>query len=159
MPVRKALPQDADAISALHSLAFGSTAEAEIIRKLSRDKADIIAFVYSKKDRIIGHIQLYEIRLGEINVAGLGPMGVHPDHQRKGIGRLLIKAAIRFLKEKTKYPLFFVLGHPEFYPRFGFSSAMARHFTAPWSGPSFMGMTLIDNAPQSGDLLFPKAFL
>ena len=70
--------------------------------------------------------------------AMLTPLAVRPDHQRIGIGSQLIHHALRELEAHGE-ALFFVLGHPEYYPRAGFCSASAQGIASPWSGsPAFM---------------------
>lgn len=156
--IRRAQPEDNLQISSIMSEAFKSSAEAEIIRHLHRKNDDISAWVLLHKGKLIGAIQFYKISLKNQPVAGLGPVGINPEFQRKGFGTTLIKKAIQALKDETDYPLLFVIGHPEFYPRFGFSTKLGNQFIAPWSGPSFMAMPLKINYPQDGTLTFPKAF-
>lgn len=156
--IRRARPEDSFQISSVITEAFNSTAEAEIIRRLQREHDDIDAWVILHKTRLVGALQFYKITLKNRYVAGLGPVGIHPDFQRKGFGTTLIKKGMEVLKSETDYPLLFVLGHPEFYPRFGFSAKLGNQFIAPWSGPSFMAMPLQTDSPQDGTLTFPKAF-
>lgn len=158
MTIRPECSTDVGAIAELNTLAFGSTAEAEILRRLWHDKDDVLSLVKVKGPKMLGHIQFYKIRLGGTDVTGLGPMSVHPDYQGKGHGSALIRAGIKQLKSQTKSPLLFVLGHPNFYPKFGFSTKLAANYSAPWSGEAFMALTLKPDYPQSGTLLFPKAF-
>lgn len=158
MTIRPALPTDESEISDLNTLAFESTAEAEILRQLWHDNDDIISFVKTKGPEIIGHIQFYKINLNGEAACGLGPMSVHPDYQRRGHGGTLIRAGIKHLKSKTKLPLLFVLGHPAYYPKFGFTADIAANYSAPWSGEAFMALPLTLEFPVSGILKFPKAF-
>ena len=68
----------------------------------------------------------------------LTPLAVRPDRQRLGIGRQLMDHALKSLEARGE-TLFFVLGHPEYYPRAGFSSTLAETVTSPWPGnPAFM---------------------
>lgn len=158
MKIRRVELADFDAIATLTNKAFGSTSEAEIIARLRRDNDDAGAWVAEQNSKIMGHIQLYKIDLEGQSVAGLGPICVHPDSQNKGIGKALIKHAVKALKAQDIYPLLFVLGHETYYPRFGFSSALGAKFEAPWSGPSFMALALRPAHSQCGRLIFPKAF-
>ena len=158
MTIRPARPADETAIADINTLAFDSTAEAEILRRLWHDNDDVLSLVNVKGTDIIGHIQFYKIKLSGTEVCGLGPMSVHPDRQRRGHGSALIRAGVKHLKSQTKLQLLFVLGHPAFYPKFGFTADLAAHYTAPWSGPSFMALALQPEYPESGTLVFPKAF-
>jgi putative acetyltransferase len=72
------------------------------------------------------------------DAAMLTPLAVRPDRQRLGIGGQLMDHALKVLEARGE-TLFFVLGHPEYYPRAGFSSTLAETVTSPWSGnPAFM---------------------
>jgi len=159
MKVRESTIDDEAAIAALNTLAFGSTAEAEILRRLKRDNDDLISLVKCKGVDVIGHIQFYKITSPDQEFIGLGPISVHPDFQRKGHGSELIRKGLLAVKAKSLTPLVFVQGHTGFYPKFGFSSARAAQFKAPWDGDAFMALELRTPAPRSGVLDFPKAFL
>ena len=89
---------------------------------------------------------------------GLGPVSIHPDHQRKGLGSRLIRSGLTQVDPK-KHLIMFVLGHVDYYPRFGFSSELGAQFKSPWPRPAFMAMKLSNAAPDQGDLTFPKAYL
>lgn len=158
MTIRPAMDTDETAIADLNTLAFESTAEAEILRRLWHDNDDIFSFVKIKGADIIGHIQFYKINMDGVEVCGLGPMSVHPDYQRKGYGGTLIRTGVKHLKSKTKFPLLFVLGHPKYYPKFEFTARLASRYSAPWSGEAFMALALKPEHPESGTLTFPKAF-
>jgi putative acetyltransferase len=75
---------------------------------------------------------------GRSNAAMLTPLAVRPDRQRLGIGGRLMDHALRMLESRGE-TLFFVIGHPNYYPRAGFRSASAEAVTSPWPGnPAFM---------------------
>lgn len=156
--IRRAQEPDYIQIDSMVSLAFGSTAEVDIIHRLKRDQDDIAGWVNIQKGNMIGYLQFYKIGMRDRTFAGLGPACIHPDFQRKGYGKNLIEKGIEALKSEATYPLLFVLGHPEYYPRFGFSAQLGNQFIAPWSGPSFMAMPLQKDYPEDGTLIFPKAF-
>jgi putative acetyltransferase len=156
--IRRAQELDYIQIDSLVSLAFGSTAEVDIIHNLKRNDDAIAGWVKTQKGTIIGYLQFYKIKMRDYTFAGLGPVCIHPDFQRKGHGKALIEKAIEAVKSDTPYPLLFVLGHPDYYPQFGFSSRLGNQFIAPWSGPSFMALPLQNDHPEDGTLTFPKAF-
>ena len=83
--------------------------------------------VAEEGDDIVGHILFSPVTLEDcdqsISIAGLAPMAVLPKHQRKGIGSRLVEEGIRRCEE-AGYDAVVVLGHPEYYPRFGFSPSM-----------------------------------
>ncbi len=89
-----------------------------------------------------------------VAAAMLTPLAVRPDRQRSGIGTRLMRHALRELERRGE-TLFFVLGHPEYYPRAGFQSAATGRVTAPWSGnPAFMARGA--SVPE-GRLVLPAA--
>lgn len=62
---------------------------------------------------------------------GLAPMGVPPARQREGIGSRLVEYGLKILKERG-CPFVIVLGHPEYYPRFGCELASKHSLKSPW---------------------------
>jgi predicted N-acetyltransferase YhbS/predicted kinase len=89
-----------------------------------------------------------------VAAAMLTPLAVRPDRQRSGIGTRLMHHAIHELEQRGE-TLFFVLGHPQYYPRAGFHSAATGRVIAPWSGnPAFMARGA--SAPE-GRLVLPAA--
>lgn len=109
---------------------------------------------------IVGHIAFSRCSVGDAPAALLAPASVHPDHQRRGIGSTLVKAGLAALAAAGE-TLVLVLGHPEYYPRFGFKSETAAHIKAPWpNGDAFMALKL-DGAPAgdvTGELVISAAF-
>ncbi|MEQ9316668.1 MAG: N-acetyltransferase [Henriciella sp.] len=156
--IRPARAEDADAIMALNDAAFGTPDEAKIVAQLLAD-GDSLASLIAHNDReILGHIQFFRIQINGENIgAGLGPMSAKPGHQKQGIGRGLIKLGMTMMEGQGRQ-LVFVLGHPDYYPKFGFSPEVAARYQAPWSGPAFMGIELSPAAPRTGTLTYPKAF-
>jgi putative acetyltransferase len=87
------------------------------------------------------------------NAAMLTPLAIRPDRQRLGIGRRLTNHALQALEVRGE-TLFLVLGHPDYYPRFGFSAHAAEAIASPWSGnPAFMARGAI--VPE-GRLVLPS---
>jgi len=80
------------------------------------------SLVADEESEIVGHIMLSYVRLGERNVLQLAPLAVRPDRQNDGIGNALCWDAI-MRADETLEPLVLVLGHPNYYPRFGFVPA------------------------------------
>ena len=75
---------------------------------------------------------------------GLAPMAVMPDYQNQGIGSMLVNEGLSQLKE-WGYPFVIVLGHPEYYPRFGFKPALLYGLKCQWEGvpdEAFMAVIL-----------------
>jgi putative acetyltransferase len=80
-----------------------------------------------------------------IYVAALAPVAVLPDHQRRGIGSALIRRGLELCRKRGCAAVL-VVGHPEYYPRFGFSADLAAGVKAPFSGPVFMAIELVAGA-------------
>lgn len=89
----------------------------------------------------------------------LAPIAVLPSHQRKGIGSWLVREGLRACRE-AGHRIVIVLGHPEFYPRFGFSAKRAEPLRSPYSGPAFMAVELLPDALQGieGEIRYPPPF-
>jgi len=156
--IRQARDEDADAITALNDLAFGTPDEASIVAQLSTDGDSLASLVAHNDREVLGHIQFFAIKVdGQDVAAGLGPMSVAPDYQRKGIGAGLIRLGMTLMEGQGR-PLVFVLGHPDYYPKFGFAAATTQPFSAPWSGPAFMAKRFNDAGPAAGALTYPAAF-
>lgn len=156
--IRPAHADDIDEIAKLNDAAFGQSAEGKIVRRLKRDGDSLLSLIAHDDSRIVGHIEFFRIRVDDAPVAvGLGPMSVLPGRQKQGIGSGLIRTGLLAL-EGAGESLVFVLGHPDYYPRFGLSADAALPFSAPWSGPAFMARRLADAAPASGTLTYPSAF-
>ncbi|MBL8207012.1 MAG: N-acetyltransferase [Blastocatellia bacterium] len=123
--------------------AFGSTAEADLVDNLRANGKAIISLVAVENDQIVGHILFSEVTLGDAMIIGLAPVAVLPSHQKQGIGALLINEGIHACRN-AGYTAMVVLGHPEYYPRFGFVSASRFGIKSEYdvSDETFMAMEL-----------------
>jgi putative acetyltransferase len=158
--VRVATRDDIPAIKDLTSRAFGRPDEAAIIDALMKDEEVLIQFVAEVDNAIVGHVLFYPVGVfGRLGASGLGPMSVDPWVQREKIGTIMATHALQEIK-KAGVPLVFVLGHPEYYPRFGFAQETTEPFESPLKekGAAFMALRLRYGPPMSGRLIFPKAF-
>lgn len=156
--IRQVREEDSEAISALNNAAFGTPDEAKIVAQLAEQDDSLYSLIAHNDRDILGHIQFFKIAVdGEDVAAGLGPMCVTPDRQRSGIGSGLVEFGMR-LMEGSGRSVVFVLGHADYYPRFGFEAGLAQPFSAPWSGPAFMARRFGDAGPSSGTLTYPAAF-
>ena len=100
--------------------------------------------------RVVGHIMYSPLSVGEVTGAGLGPMAVLPEHQRQGIGSKLVRAGNQKLKD-AGCPFIVVVGHVNYYPRFGFTSASTQGITCEWEVPDDVFMLLVlDEAKMQG---------
>jgi putative acetyltransferase len=156
--IREATPADREAILDLNRRAFGRPDEADIVAKLDRAGDILLELVSVDEDQIVGHILFYPLGVhGKLGAAGLGPMSVDPWMQREGIGSLLVRAGLHRMNE-AGVPLVFVLGHENYYPRFGFSVEATKDFETPLKGPHFFAIRFRFGPPMSGKLVFPEAF-
>ena len=112
-------------------------------------------------DTIVGHVMLSHAHVGEHPALGLGPIGVDPARQQQGIGSALMHEAIE-RASRTEYPLIALLGHPTYYPRFGFRPAettfgITTHYEAP--PEAWMALALPAYAPDvRGAFRYAPAF-
>ena len=161
--IRSEIAGDEAGINALNRLAFGGPGEWQIIARLRQAKLIAPSLVAGEKGRIVGHILFswLPVRIDSRDVAAvaLAPMAVHPDRQRRGIGSRLVREGLKRLPALGATAVI-VLGHPHFYPRFGFSSAMARNLAGPFSGEAFMALELEPGAlrGENGKVTYPAAF-
>jgi putative acetyltransferase len=82
------------------------------------------------------------LEVGRVTGAGLGPMAVLPEHQRQGVGSQLVEAGNRQLGE-SGCPFIVVMGHADYYPRFGFVPASAQGITCEWEVPEDVFLVLV----------------
>jgi putative acetyltransferase len=156
--MRRARTGDLAAIIALNDAAFKSEAEGRIASRLHADGDSLLSLVAHDEAAIVGHLQFFRIQIdGAAIAAGLGPMSVVPSRQKSGIGAGLVRLGLTAL-EGAGETIVFVLGHPAYYPRFGFAAAAAAPFSAAWHGPAFMALRFGDGGPPGGSLQYPAAF-
>ena len=122
--------------------AFGQDQEGNIVDALRSNGVALLSLVATLSDRVVGHIMYSPATIGDITGAALGPMAVLPEHQRSGIGSKLVSAGNQKLKA-AGYPFIIVLGHPNFYPRFGFRRASSLAVKCEWDVPDDVVMLLI----------------
>jgi putative acetyltransferase len=156
--VRDATPADAADIQALNTRAFGREEEARLIGKLEKDRDVLMQIVATMDDQVVGHALFFPVGVYQkLGAAGIGPMCVDLWVQREGIGGGLINYGLSALKA-AGVPLVFVLGHADYYPKFGFSVAATDAFETPIKGPNFMAVRFRHGPPMSGKLIYPPAF-
>jgi predicted N-acetyltransferase YhbS len=135
------------------------------IRKTSTFIPELsLVAIDQESEMLLGHILLSKISINGNSTAeslALAPVSVLPDYQNKGIGKLLIQEALKMAKE-LGYHSVIVLGHPEYYPKFGFERASKWGIRAPFDVPdnSFMAMELVDNSLVNvlGIVEYPTVF-
>lgn len=140
--IREERPTDAAAIREVNTRAFGQQQEADIVDALRANGAASLSLVAAVDERIVGHIMYSPVQIGGIEGSGLGPMAVLPEYQRRGIGSRLVETGNRQL-EIADCPFIVVLGHAEFYPRFGFKPARPTGVTCEWDVPDNVFLILV----------------
>ena len=119
--IRPEEPYDASDVRATNEEAFGTALEAQLVDAL-RGLADSISLVATLDARVIGHILFSPVTIeppASIRIAALGPMSVRPKYQRVGVGGKLVRAGLEECRRRG-YAGVVLVGHPEYYPRFGF---------------------------------------
>jgi len=140
--VREERPADSSAIRDVNVRAFEQDQEAGIVDALRSNGAETLSLLATADERIVGHIMYSPVQIGGIEGSGLGPMAVLPEYQRRGIGSRLVETGNRQL-EIADCPFIVVLGHAEFYPRFGFKPARPTGVTCEWDVPDNVFLILV----------------
>ncbi|HXQ10605.1 MAG TPA: N-acetyltransferase [Caulobacteraceae bacterium] len=162
MVIREAGSGDHAMIRGVTEAAFGESRfdEAAIIEGVRAEGRVLVELVAEDDGRIVGHVLFSRMRADPPRaIAALGPVAVAPARQRTGIGEALCGAGVEACRAAGMEAVV-VLGHPPYYPRFGFSAAAAAKLISPYAGsPAFMALELKPgalSAPQKVD--YPRAF-
>jgi putative acetyltransferase len=126
MEIRHEQAGDETAIDRVNDAAFGGTDESRIVNAVRAAGLATISLVAVQDSKVVAHILFTAVCLDAARSAaralGLGPMAVVPEMQRRGIGTRLVRAGLEECA-RAGYHAVVVVGHPEFYPRFGFRPA------------------------------------
>ncbi|MBT2691613.1 N-acetyltransferase [Bacillus sp. ISL-55] len=167
--IRQEHPDDYSGIRETNVMAFDKGENEARLVELIRESEQFVpelSLVAVKDDgEVIGHILFSIINLvteqGTVHTLGLAPMAVKPDYQNSGIGSALVTEGLRVCKA-LEYKHVFVLGHPNFYPRFGFSRASQFGIDSPFPVPDevFMALELKKGSLSGlqGKIEYPPAF-
>ncbi len=163
--IRPETPDDITGIRRVNEAAFGRPNEAQLVEALRDAAATILSLVAEEEGHILGHILFSPVVVGEgedgVTAAALGPMAVLPEYQNQGIGGLLVRHGLDTLHQ-LGHDVVIVLGHPNFYPRFGFRPAppLGIHYSQPLPEGVFMVAELRPDALRSirGVVHFHPAF-
>jgi putative acetyltransferase len=162
--LRDEIAQDHDAVRQVNRLAFGQEAEGRLVDALRTSGCARASLVAEIGGRVVGHIMFSDLTIvtdtGAVSALALAPLAVLPDWQRLGIGSALVRRGLEICKE-IGHRIVVVLGHPEYYPRFGFSAKLAERLQSPFgSGPSHMAMELAPGALDGvvGKLVYSPPF-
>lgn len=166
--IRKERLEDHEEIKELNNEAFGTENEAKLIEAIRSstkfiNELSLVAETSSKE--IIGHILFSKITIetanGAVDSLALAPMAVKPNFQNRGVGSSLVREGLQRCKQ-LGYSSVIVLGHPSFYPKFGFVTAASKGIRPPFkvSEEVFMVFEVKENALENvnGIVKYPEAF-
>jgi len=152
-----------DAQSILLS-AFPEEGESKLVSRLRENAQPIISLVAEIDGKLVGHILFSPVTLDSkpvLQLMGLAPMAVLPSHQRQGIGSALVEAGLAQCR-LMQYGAVVVLGHPDYYPKFGFSASTNFAIKSEYDVPAdvFMIVELTNNylIGCSGTISYHKEF-
>ena len=161
--IRQEAADDLNPIQSVHRLAFGGDEEARLVSALRAEGYVRASLVAEAEGQVIGHILFSDLPIlmpeATIPALSLAPLAVIPERQRQGVGSALVRQGLQFCRIHG-HRIVVVLGHPEFYPRFGFSAKLARQLKSPYSGEAFMAMELVPWAllGVEGEVRYPPPF-
>ena len=132
--IRREREQDFAEVYRVNSLAFEQEDEAKLVEKLRKNPH--ISLVAEADGKIVGHIFFSSMTLEneKTEFTGLAPMAVLPEFQNQGIGSKLVRGGLEVCAAEG-FTAVFVLGHPDYYPRFGFETAKLKGFACEWDVP------------------------
>jgi putative acetyltransferase len=162
--IRQEALADHAAISEVNRLAFGGDVEAKLVTALRDGGYVRLSLVAEVEGEIVGHIVFSHLPIltdnAVVEALSLAPMAVLPSHQRRGIGSKLVEQGLRTCRE-AGHKIVVVLGHSNFYPRFGFSAKLAEPLSSQFGGgESWMALELLPGALAGvvGRVEYPPPF-
>ena len=170
MNIRPETPADYPAVYEVNKLAFDNRdQEPQLVENLRR-LPGVISLVAEQDPQIVGHILFTPIYIEiegspdsnrkKLPAISLAPLAVRPGHQNQGVGMALSRRGLEECKAQG-HKIVLVLGHSNYYPRFGFSATLAEPLIGPWgSGEHWMALELVPGALDGvrGKVIYPKAF-
>jgi putative acetyltransferase len=165
--IRTEGPEDIEAVFDVNREAFGQDDEARLVDALRLSPAFIpeLSLVAVEGSRVVGHILFTRIKIRSpertFDALALAPMAVLPGYQRRGIGSALVERGLESARD-LGHRVVIVVGHPEYYPRFGFVPAGPLGIRAPFEvpGEAFMALALSPGALAGvqGQVEYPPEF-
>jgi putative acetyltransferase len=161
--IRDESPQDCEAIRLVNEKAFGQPAEADLVDALRERGFARLSLVAEVDGQIVGHILFSDITIVSpervVDALALAPMAVLPAYQRKGIGSRLVRDGLDRCRG-AGHRIVIVVGHPGYYPRFGFSPQLAAPLQSEYAGEAFMALELVQDALKgvTGEVRYSPPF-
>jgi putative acetyltransferase len=149
--IRREVPDDVPAIDAVHRAAFDGELEANLVRALRADPGWLpaLSMVAVDGDEVVGHVVCTRATIEGSPALGLGPLGVLPARKGTGVGSALMHAVLG-AADALDETVVVLLGHPDYYPRFGFRPATEFGIVPPvaeWA-PAFQARPLATYRPS-----------
>lgn len=164
MIIRREEERDKAGVYAVNAAAFQRTGEADVVDTLREEADPVVSLVAEDNGEIVGHIMFSPVTITgqpDRKVMGLGPMAVLPERQRAGIGSQLVARGLEACGE-LGFGAVVVLGHPWFYPKFGFIPASRCGIDCEYnvSDDVFMALELVPGYLKSisGTAVYHTAF-
>jgi putative acetyltransferase len=165
--IRPEREQDRDSIYDVNLKAFGREIEPRLVEAIRGSECFIpeLSLVAIEDDEVVAHIMFSAISIktekGDVPALALAPIAALPSHQKRGIGSKLVERGLAESK-RLGHKVVIVIGHPEYYPRFGFEPARRKGFEVPIEVPdeAFMAIELVPDALVgiSGMVIYPPYF-
>jgi len=147
--IRQEAERDIPAIRNVNRRAFDAEDEARLVDDLRSEGYARLSLIAEEAGRIVGHIMFSEAVIrteeGEAGALALGPVAVAPERQGHGIGSALIREGLDRCA-RMGHRVVVLLGHPGYYPRFGFSADLAGSLSSAYAGEAFMALELVPGA-------------
>lgn len=165
MNIRKEQPSDIEKIWDVNSEAFETDAEANLVNALRNSGCDYVSLVAETETKVVGHILFTPVELtgdeNKLKLIGMGPMAVLSKYQNKGFGSELVEAGLEHC-QSLGYDAVVVLGHPSYYPKFGFVPSVKYGIKSEYDVPNevFMILELVPESlnSHSGIIKYHEAF-
>ncbi len=162
--VRRETGDDQQAVFALNTAAFGREKEAHLVDALRASDAFVpdLSLVAERDGQIVGYILFTKLRIdgSDAKLLGMGPVAVSPETQRQGVGSTLVEEGLRHAST-SGFDAVIVLGHKDYYPKFGFRPASDWNITTAYNAPEdTFAYELKDGALHdlSGEVRYAKEF-
>lgn len=166
--IRQELKEDYARIKEINDHAFKQEDEGRLVNRL-RERDQFIpelSLVAETEEMVVGHILFYPVKISSADkkhtTLSLGPMAVLPEYQKKGIGTKLISEGLKLAKD-LRFRSVIVVGHPEYYLKFGFTKASGWGLKVPFEVPDevFMALEIVEGELQNkqGVIKYPAEFM